>query len=138
MITRNRRIIKQPDLMIIPMIDIMFFLLVFFMLATMYMVELRTIPVKLPPASNSTLELKTSFAISLKQDGTLWIEDKQTNINSLVLQLKTEKSRNPNISIIVRADKNAEYGQVVTLLDKIKSVGINKFALATDNGVAAK
>lgn len=44
---RNR---KTPPLMIIPMIDIMFFLLVFFMLSTMYMIDLKTIPVKLPQA----------------------------------------------------------------------------------------
>lgn len=44
---RNR---KTPELIIIPMIDIMFFLLVFFMLSTMYMIDLKTIPVKLPQA----------------------------------------------------------------------------------------
>ena len=44
---RDSRSLKQPELMIIPMIDIMFFLLVFFMLSTMYMVDLKTIPIKL-------------------------------------------------------------------------------------------
>ena len=47
---RDSRSLKQPELMIIPMIDIMFFLLVFFMLSTMYMVDLKTIPIKLPKA----------------------------------------------------------------------------------------
>jgi biopolymer transport protein ExbD len=45
---RDSRSLKQPELMIIPMIDSMFFLLVFFMLSTMYMVDLKTIPIKLP------------------------------------------------------------------------------------------
>ena len=44
---RDSRQVKTPDLMIIPMIDIMFFLLVFFMISTMYMVDLKTIPIKL-------------------------------------------------------------------------------------------
>ena len=47
---RNR---KPPELNIIPMIDIMFFLLVFFMLSTMYMIDLKTIPVKLPKAATA-------------------------------------------------------------------------------------
>ena len=50
---RDSRSLKQPELMIIPMIDIMFFLLVFFMLSTMYMVDLKTIPIKLPKAEMS-------------------------------------------------------------------------------------
>ena len=50
---RNVRDRKTPELIIIPMIDIMFFLLVFFMLSTMYMIDLKTIPVKLPQAAHA-------------------------------------------------------------------------------------
>ena len=53
---RDSRSLKQPELMIIPMIDIMFFLLVFFMLSTMYMVDLKTIPIKLPKAEFSAVD----------------------------------------------------------------------------------
>ncbi len=45
---RDRRSFRKPEVMIIPMIDIMFFLLVFFMLSTLYMVDLKTIPVNMP------------------------------------------------------------------------------------------
>lgn len=131
---RERRIIKPPELMIIPMIDIMFFLLVFFMLGTMYMVELKTIPVKLPTAANSSMELKSSFAVTIKSDGTLWLEDKKTDAQTLIMQAKIEKSRNPNFAIIIRADKSTDYGQVVKLLDQIKGAGITRFGLATDSG----
>lgn len=48
---RSLRTQRQPRLMIIPMIDIIFFLLVFFMMSTLYMVEQRTIPVNLPQAA---------------------------------------------------------------------------------------
>ena len=63
---RNYRETKQPDLNIIPMIDIMFFLLVFFMLSTMYMVEQKTIPVNLPQATSATIDNKTNFTVTLK------------------------------------------------------------------------
>ena len=49
-----------------PMIDIMFFLLVFFMLSTMYMIDLKTIPVKLPQAAHAATDTTTTFAVSLK------------------------------------------------------------------------
>ena len=132
---RDRRIIKPPELMIIPMIDIMFFLLVFFMLGTMYMVELKTIPVKLPTAANTSLEVKSTFSITMKEDGSLWLEDKKIEINNLLMQAKLEKKNNPNFAIIIRADKNIDYGKVVKLLDQIKGAGITRFGLATDSGV---
>lgn len=135
---RERRIIKPPELMIIPMIDIMFFLLVFFMLATMYMVELKTIPVKLPTAANANIDMKSTFTITVKNDGSVWLEDKQTDVNTLIMQAKKEKERNPNFAIIIRADKNTDYGKVVTILDKIKGAGITRFGLATEAGAANK
>lgn len=132
---RDRRIIKPPELMIIPMIDIMFFLLVFFMLGTMYMIELKTIPIKLPTATNATLEVKSTFSVTMKEDGSLWLEDKKIDLSNLLMQAKIEKNNNPNFAIIIRADKNIDYGKVVKLLDQIKGAGITRFGLATDSGV---
>ena len=72
---RNVRDRKTPELIIIPMIDIMFFLLVFFMLSTMYMIDLKTIPVKLPQAAHAATDTTTTFAVSLKNDGSLYLGD---------------------------------------------------------------
>lgn len=131
---RDSRSLKQPELMIIPMIDIMFFLLVFFMLSTMYMVDLKTIPIKLPKADNASIDTKTTFAVSVKKDGTVWLGDKQTDIMSLTMQAKMEQKSNPNFAIVIRADKDADYGKVISLLDKLKGAGVQRFGLATDIG----
>ena len=131
---RDSRQLKTPDLMIIPMIDIMFFLLVFFMISTMYMVDLKTIPIKLPVADNSAVDIKTTFAVSIKKDGSLWLGDKQTDIKSLAMQAVMEQKLNPGFAIVIRADKDADYGQVIAVLDTLKGAGINRFGLATDAG----
>ena len=89
---RDSRSLKQPELMIIPMIDIMFFLLVFFMLSTMYMVDLKTIPIKLPKAEYSAVDTQTTFAVSVKKDGSIWLGDKQTDISSLNRQKWNRKT----------------------------------------------
>ena len=83
---RNVRDRKTPELIIIPMIDIMFFLLVFFMLSTMYMIDLKTIPVKLPQAAHAATDTTTTFAVSLKNDGSLYLGDAPTDIQSLITQ----------------------------------------------------
>lgn len=126
---RNR---KTPELIIIPMIDIMFFLLVFFMLSTMYMIDLKTIPVKLPKAATAATDTTTTFAVSLKNDSTLYLGDAPTDIKALIMQASIEQKNNPNFAIVIRADKDVDYGLVIELIDKLKAAGITRFGLATD------
>ncbi|HBS60719.1 MAG TPA: biopolymer transporter ExbD, partial [Firmicutes bacterium] len=68
---RNLRLERQPKLMIIPMIDIIFFLLVYFMMSTLYMVEQRTLPVNLPQAAAAQSDLQKNVAITVARDGML-------------------------------------------------------------------
>lgn len=129
---RNYRETKQPDLNIIPMIDIMFFLLVFFMLSTMYMVEQKTIPVNLPQATSATIDNKTNFTVTLKDDGSVYLEDQQTDIQTLLMQATKEQKNNPSFAIIIRADKDINYDKVVSFIDTLKKAGITRFGLATN------
>lgn len=131
---RDRRSLKQPELMIIPMIDIMFFLLVFFMLGTMYMIELKTIPIKLPVANHVSVETKSNFAVTIKADGSLWLADQATDIASLIMQAQLENKNNPNFAIIIRADQATDYGKVIMILDRLKGAGITRIGLATEQG----
>lgn len=129
---RNYRDTKQPDLNIIPMIDIMFFLLVFFMLSTMYMVEQKTIPVNLPQATSAAIDNKTNFTVTLKDDGSIYLEDQQTDIQTLLMQATKEQKNNPSFAIIIRADKDINYDKVVSFIDTLKKAGITRFGLATN------
>ena len=129
---RNYRETKQPDLNIIPMIDIMFFLLVFFMLSTMYMVEQKTIPVNLPQATSAAFDNKTNFTVTLKDDGSIYLEDQQTDIQTLLMQATKEQKNNPSFAIIIRADKDINYDKVVSFIDTLKKAGITRFGLATN------
>ena len=106
---KDRRAFSKPEVMIIPMIDIMFFLLVFFMLSTMYMVEQKTIPVNLPQATSATIDNKTNFTVTLKDDGSIYLEDQQTDIQTLLMQATKEQKNNPSFAIIIRADKDINY-----------------------------
>lgn len=126
---RNR---KTPELNIIPMIDIMFFLLVFFMLSTMYMIDLKTIPVKLPKAASAATDTSTTFAVSMKSDGSIYLGDTLTDMNALIMQASMEQKNNPNFAVVIRAERDIDYGKVITLIDKLKGAGITRFGLATD------
>lgn len=129
---RMRKTANPPELMISPMIDMIFLLLVFFILSTMYMSDIKTMPVKLPAASHSSREIKATLAVTMKADGSVWLEDRQTDINSLVMQASIESKNNPQFSMIIRADGAVNYRHVITLLDKLKGSGVTRFGLATD------
>lgn len=66
---RDRRQFTKPEVMIIPMIDIMFFLLVFFMISTLYMVDLKTVGVDLPQAVHAEAQTKVNYVVTMKKTG---------------------------------------------------------------------
>ena len=68
---KSRHGFDKPEVMIIPMIDIMFFLLVFFMLSTLYMVNLKTVPVNMPQAQHAETQMNVTYLVTMKADGSL-------------------------------------------------------------------
>ena len=78
---RNR---KAPDIMLSPMIDMMFLLLIFFIVSAMYMSELKTIPVKLPVATETITQSTVKFTVTIKDDGAYWLADKVIGRQELI------------------------------------------------------
>lgn len=130
---RDIKKIDKPDLIIIPMIDIMFFLLVFFMLSTMYMINQQTIPVQLPQATSSAIDDRQTFTVTLKDNGDIYLADEKITLEVLLEEAKLQQSMNNNFAIIIRADKNIPYEQVVNFIDELNVAGIHRLGLATED-----
>ncbi len=133
---RPRKKSLPPQLMLSPMIDMIFLLLVFFIVSTMYMSEVKTIPIRLPAAQNSETVSKSSFSVTVKKDGDLYLEDKKVDLPWLVAEAAAESKRDAAFSVIIRADGDAAYKRVIELMDKLKGAGVTRFGLATDIGDA--
>ena len=101
---RDRRHFSKPEIIIIPMIDIIFFLLVFFMLSTLYMVNLKTVDVQMPKAAHAEAKLNVTYLVTLKKDGSLWLEDQPISETVLLQRARAENQRNPKFSFVLRAD----------------------------------
>ncbi|MBP2654571.1 MAG: exbD 5 [Firmicutes bacterium] len=126
------RIKKTPRLMIIPMIDIIFFLLVFFMMSTLYMVDQRVIPVILPSAAAAQADRSTMVPITVTAQGKILIDQTEFPDELVTSRIKAEVSKNPDTAFILRADKKVEYGRVIWLLDELKKCGVRRVAAATE------
>jgi len=131
---RDRHAFSKPEIMIIPMIDIMFFLLVFFMLSTLYMVDLKTISVNLPAAKQVESASAVKLLVTIKKDGSLWLADQQVDEKDLIAQAKMANESGGKVALVIRADKDVEYGKVITCIDDLKGAGIHLFGLAADRG----
>ncbi len=129
---REWRVACQPRLMIIPMIDIVFFLLVFFMLSTLHMVEQKTLPVQLPAAQVSQGDSKKQIAVTVTVNGQIYIEDEIVPVELLKERVKAELSRQQDAFFVLRADRNVEYGRVVAVMDALKAVGVQRLSVATE------
>lgn len=131
---RHRRGLTPPEIMLSPVISVIFLLLVFFIISTMYMSELKTIPIRLPVAQNSETVSKSSFNVTVKKDGTIYLDEDQMDIEQLVANAAVESKRDSSFSVIIRAEGDAEYKTVIKLMDKLKGAGVTRFGLATDVG----
>lgn len=114
---------------IIPLIDIMFFLLASFMLVSLSMVNLKSVKVNLPTATSARDDSKKDIVdVSVDKTGGVFLDKKPVGDNELALGLAAAKLRNPKLRVFISGDKGARYGDVVRALDLVRSAGIDKVA----------
>ncbi|TWH47345.1 biopolymer transporter ExbD [Sporomusa sp. KB1] len=129
---RSLYVENQPQLMIIPMIDIIFFLLVFFMMSTLYMVEQHTIPVNLPQASAVRQDKPSSINITVLADGNIMFNQEEIPLPLLAKRVRLEIDKQPDNIFVLRGDQQVPYGQVITVLDELKQAGAHKVSVAVE------
>lgn len=120
---------RKARIEIIPLIDIMFFLLACFMLVSLSMTQMRGMKVTLPGVASATPENKSDFhAITIDALGHLYLEKDEVSREKLLEQVKALAIANPEARFYIRADENATHGEVVRILDGIKQAGVQKVA----------
>ena len=131
----SRTVDESPSIMIVPMIDIIFFLLVFFMLSMLTMVTQKTIALRLPQTVAAKIDTTKTIPISVDGNGALYWELDRITIEELPAKLsaaKAETGEDEKLTIVLRGDVAAQYGQVVTVLDHVRLAGIDRVSIATD------
>ncbi len=129
---RSMKVQEEPKLMIIPMIDIIFFLLVFFMISTMTMVQQNTFKVGLPQASSAQLDMNQHANITVMADGNIAFNKENLDKEQLIRRVQIELQRNPDLQIILNGDKDVNYGFVIETFDALKQAGVKKLSIAVE------
>lgn len=123
-----------PLINVIPMIDIMFFLLVFFMLSTMYMTNLRTVQVKLSSFPDSKTVQEISFAVTVNGQGDIFIGENKVDLQTLQRYTEREILRDPNAVIVLRTDAGSRYEHFSEVISALKQAGAVQIGIAVCAG----
>jgi biopolymer transport protein ExbD len=114
---------------IIPLIDIMFFLLAAFMLVSLSMVNLKSVKVNLPTATTATLETKNDFiSLSVDKAGMVYFDRQPIGPNELVLRLSAWQRTNENVRVFISGDGDTRHADIIKVLDQVRSTGIQRVA----------
>jgi biopolymer transport protein ExbD len=132
---KQRRQLKRTKIEIIPMIDTIFFLLVFFMLSSLSMTKLNGLPVNLPEAKTAPPQPPTELTVTLTQNGVLSINKQPTawpQFQSKLIELAGGPGTDlKNVSVVINADTQVPHGLVVRAIDYARDIGITNYGIAT-------
>ena len=122
-----------PKINILPMIDIIFVILSFFIISSLYLVRLETIPVNLPNSETSNQEKKSVIVITLDMEDRIFVDEKLLEIGLIKNEILSKIKNSKNRKVIIRADKDVKYGKVISILDILRMLDGIKIGVSTES-----
>ena len=121
----------KTEINILPMIDVIFAILSFFIVSSLFLTKVETIPINLPNSTTAKSEDKKSINLSIDLKSRIFLNKNLVQLSNLkneIIKLNIEK----NSLIIIRGDKNVNYGKIVEVMDIIRSLKNIKIAISTN------
>ncbi len=132
---------KHTRIEIIPLIDIMFFLLASFMMVSLQMDQSQNIKVNLPSASQAQHDFRPDMLnIAVDRTGGVWLEKKQVPLAELSLALSNRFKMNTNLPVYIGGDRDTLHGAMADVLDAVRRAGVQKvaFTVGADESLTGK
>jgi biopolymer transport protein ExbD len=129
------RLPDEPDIPaqinIVPMIDVIFAILTFFIMSTLFLTRSEGLPVNLPKAATAKSEPAAPITVTIDQGGKISLNREPLKLNALPERVRELMSNTSGVVVIINADENATHGQVVAVMDRLREVEGAKLAIAT-------
>jgi biopolymer transport protein ExbD len=135
----NQNVTQEVSINLIPLIDVIFCILTFFILASVAFSRQQAINLDLPKATTATPQMREMLVVSLDEFGEVYVEkERLITRDDLNKELRKYLVLNPNGVIVLNAARNVSYNKVIELLDSLREVGGDRVALATLPGESNK
>jgi biopolymer transport protein ExbD len=122
---------RKSRLEIIPLIDIMFFLLASFMMVSLQMQKVRALKASLPTATLATSSTKPDIInLNVDKDGQVSLDQKPFSFPELYTALTNRYNANTNVPVYITGNREATHGSIIYVLDFVKRTGIQRVAIA--------
>ena len=122
---------KRARIEMIPLIDVVFLLLVFFIYAMLSMVMHRGINVNLPRAESSTVDRKDYMSIAITEKGEIYLDDEKISLKEMDLLFTRQSEDEPDTMVFIRGDRGVCYERIIEVLDVVRKAGLQKVSLET-------
>ena len=116
---------------IVPMIDVVFAVLAFFILSTLYLTRTEGLPVNLPTATTAVSQDEATLTLTIVADGSLFLGDRAVTLEALADEVQALIAPGQSAMVTVRADTATPHGQVVTAMDRIRNLDGVRLGIAT-------
>ena len=129
----KRRPVEKARIELIPMIDTMAFLLVFFMIASLAMTRQAGLPVNLPTAETASPQTwgDRALVLTLNRQGQAYLDKQPVDRDDLERRVKARIEKRPELIVVINADANLRHGDVIRAMDAVKRAGAAHMAVAT-------
>ena len=127
--------IKKPRIEMLPLIDIVFLLLVFFIYAMLSMAVHHSLPVSLPVSSATEIQTEVNLTITVKDNGEIFLDNErvsQDELQTFLLKEKQKETDNKSVQVDLFADEALSYQELYRVLDIIRTAGISNVSLQAD------
>ena len=119
------------EINILPMIDVIFAILTFFIISSLYLIKLETIPLNLPTASTSSISKDEFINVSISNSERIFLNSEEISLENLNEKLQSINNINSK-KVIISGDKDVYYGLVVKVLDELRKINNIKIAISTE------
>lgn len=122
---------EETGIDITPLVDIVFILLIFFIVTTSF-VKTSGVEVNRATASSANPQERTNIIVAVRSDGTVWVDGREIPIEGVRAEIERLHARNPKGAVVIDADKRALTGKTIQVLDQVRSAGVSNVALAAN------
>jgi biopolymer transport protein ExbD len=122
---------EEASIDMTPMLDVVFIMLIFFIVSTTFVRD-EGVEIDRPSASSGQQQKTEGVVVAIDSNGEAWLDQKKISISALEQQLQSKIAKDSLSSVLIKADKQTPTGDLIKILDLIKTTGISQVAVATE------
>ena len=127
----RRRNVDQSEINLTPMLDVVFIMLIFFIVTASFVKE-AGIEVTRPPAATAERQERGNILVAITADDQIWIDRRQVSAKALRANIERLHAENPQGSVVIQADERSTNGLLVQVMDAARLAGVKNVSLAAE------